>query len=347
MIQRKFFLFVFLFAALCSFAQKEWDTTKYIKYKDRLVVAAFVSYRFFDWDIKPNNANDSGKTDLHYLARANNITGLEFNYDKISFSFGIKSTPQTDSTKGKTSFKNFTVGVGGNQWILDLSFRNYKGFYDDNTFRYDTSFHPGSQYYQNASMQVKQYKGKFLYFTNAKKFSYKSSYSDTYRQLRSAFSWVLSGNVYSNQSRADTSFIPYFVRDSFRNDAYLNKLNVNGISAGAGASFNLVIWKRFFGNLTFVLNCEPQWRTYGRYYGPTTRMTSVSASGDARFAIGFNSRNFFLTFNGNADFVYINNSNIQITSKFISGAFNIGYRFKVKTPGFYKKIQETKIYKML
>ncbi|MBC7864926.1 MAG: DUF4421 family protein, partial [Bacteroidia bacterium] len=336
---KNFFFCCFLFLSFFAFSQSNWDTTKYLKYKDRLIVSGYYSYRNFDYSITRNNPTvlDTMAKALHYKAAANNVIGLEFDYDKVSFAFGIKSSDANDSTKGKTSFKNFAFSFGGNKWIIEASYRNYKGFYDQNTATYDTTMKTTHNYFQIPSMQVKQAKVKFMYFTNNKKFAYKAGYSYSCRQIKSAFTWVLGGNFYYNGLTTDSSLLPIQVRKSYSIDAYLKGVKVYGASAGAGASLNLVIWKTLFANFTFVLYGEPQWRTYTRLNGPNTQLCYLSASGDARLALGFNAKNFFFMFNSYNDFVYLNTGNSLITSKFISGSVSIGYRFKVKTPGFYKK----------
>lgn len=325
-----------------------WDTTKYIKYKDRLVIGVFTSWRQFDYtfDQKYTQA-DSGKAVQHYLADANSVTGIEIDYDKLSVSVGFKTSPSNTALKGNTTYKNFSISVGGNKWILETSYRKYKGFYDQNTAAYDTSYKSGDPYYQNPSMRVEQLKAKFMFFTNNKKFAYKAGYGFTCRQLRSAFTWVLGGNVYSNKMRTDTSFFSPQVRPWYGTDDSLVQLGVTGLSFGGGASFNLVLWKSLFMNLTFCLYAEPQWRNYTRLGAPVSRLCYLSGSGDARFSIGYNAKNFFVSLNSFNDFVAVNSKNLLISSKFISGSFNFGYRFKVKAPGFYRKFQRTRLYKML
>lgn len=341
------FLIAF-FTSFVSFAQQSWDTTKYIKYNDRLVVALFSSWRQFDYTFDQNFTTlDSGKAAQHYLADANSITGIEIDYDKVSFSFGAKTSPSNEALKGKTTTRNLNLSVGGNKWILETSIRNFKGFYDDFTSRYDTSYRAGQPYYQNRSMKVEQAKAKFMYFSNHKKFAYKAGYGFTCRQLKSAFTWVLGGNFYVNKTSTDTSFFSPIVRKWYGRDDSLTNLNVTGISAGGGASFNLVIWKVLFANITFNLYAEPQWRTYIRKNDSASRLCYLSASGDVRLSLGFNAKNFIFSFNSFNDFVYMNSSNLDVTSKFISGSLSIGYRFKVKTPKFYQKFQQTKIYKKL
>ena len=111
------FVFILLFFSLSfqNLAQKKgWDTTYYKKYRDRIIISYFQSYKKYNIDITQKLVTDSiGKSNLGYISEANLISGLEFNYDKINIQIGFKS-PATETnlrTKGKTNFKNLALNI--------------------------------------------------------------------------------------------------------------------------------------------------------------------------------------------------------------------------------------------
>lgn len=352
----RYFLFSIIALLLCvpAFAQKEVnfslkrDSSYYYKYDDRLVVAMYQSYRTYNLLFSQTVTPDStGRSILEYHADANNITGIELDYDKFSLSFGIKSSSPNTYKKGNTAYSNFGFSFGGNRWRLETSYRKYKGFYDIRTAAYDTTYRDSLPYYQNPSLTNRSVRAKFFYFFNNKKFSYSSAYSCTYRQTRTAFSWALVGNIYQNTLSADTSFFPHFVRNMYGGNADLNRLGVVGLSGGAGFSGNIVLFRSLFVNLTFLIGPEIQWRKYAHYSGASRTFAYLTGAGDGRASIGYNSRNFFMTLTTLNDFYATNGRGLQFTTKFISGAFTFGYRFKVKDPKFMGKVRENKFYKML
>lgn len=146
------------------------------------------------------------KSELAYVAESNLVSGIELNYDKFNISIGWKNPSNSVKQKGDTKYRNFNFNIGGNRWILENSYRSYKGFYNKNTSRYDTTFSRTGIYDQNPRIMSEAYKTKFLFFTNSNKFSFKSGYSCNYHQLKSAFSFVLSGNIYYNRINSDSSF---------------------------------------------------------------------------------------------------------------------------------------------
>ncbi|HEY1038751.1 MAG TPA: DUF4421 family protein [Bacteroidia bacterium] len=326
----------------------KWDTNYYRKYSERFIIAGYQSERRYHIEFDPETSLDSNKAKANYYASANKVTGIEVDFDKISLSVGFKSTPPENvAQKGKTTYSNFGFSFGGNKWILETSYRKFKGFYDQNTSVYDTSYTPEKPFYQNPSMVNESVKAKFFYFSNNKKFSYKSAYSCAYRQLKSSATWVLTGNIYYNSLRTDSSFAPKLVREYYGGNAYLNGMRMQGISGGGGFSVNIILWKALFFNLTGIANMELQGRKNTWIDRPQNKVTYTTMSFDLRASLGINNKNFFMTLSSLNDMNLYNSGVLNIASTFYSGSFTIGYRFRAKTPGWYKKIQATKLYNMI
>lgn len=357
---KKLILFALLSVNILS-AQKVWDSTYYVKYRSRIITSLFYSYKFYNIDLEQFVKKDSlGRSKPSYIAPANNILGLEFNYDKINFSFGYAAPSTEIKKKGKTDHFNIGLNVGGNKWILETAYRRYQGFYDNNTSRYDSAFYKWDSvsplsdrrgiYTQFPHMVSTSYKMKFLFFTNNKKFSFKSGYSCSYRQLKSSFSWVVTANAYYNTLNSDSSLIPRQIQSYYDLHANIKGMDVVGCSVYGGASFNLVLWRAFFVNVTVLGGPEQQWRTY-KYLNDTLKLgrttSYIAYSGDLRGSMGLNFKRWFVISSIVCDFS-INKSNaMRFVQRYISGQFSIGYRFKVKTPKIYQRFQQTKLYQFM
>ena len=339
---------IFLLSALNCFSQN--DSIYYRKYNESLIISLYQSFaRQFDIAIEEKFLPDTGKSALHYYSDADIVSGIAVDYDKLGVAVGFRSKPPQDAKrKGTNNYFNLALSVGGVKWRLEGSYRRYRGFYDANTASYDTAFKAGvSPYYHDNSMVNENLRFKFLYFFNHKKFAYKSAYGSNYRQTKSSASWMLLGNLYWNRFSADSSLFPAAVRNYYDSFADLNRLRAFGISAGGGFSWNLIIFKRVFYNLTLGVGADAQWRKYHHADGTESDLMYVSGSGDVRSSLGYNADKFFFFLSSMNDITNFDSRSLKIKSTFVSVAFQIGYRFPVKTPGFYKKIQETKIYKML
>ena len=343
-------ILLFIFSSHSFFAQKNgWDTTYYTKYRHRLIVSVFQSYRDYKIDINQKLVTDStGKSKVSYIAESNLVYGIELNYDKFNISVGFKNPSTQSAKKGDTKYRNFALNIGGNRWLLENSYRSYSGFYNKNTANYDTSFKRTGVYDQFPGISSEAYKTKFLFFTNANKFSFKSGYTSNFRQLKSAFSFVLSANIYYNRLNSDSSFFPAQIRSYYDTHRSMNGLNVFAFSVYGGGSWNLVLWKAFFMNLTLIIGPEEQWRTYNyldTYPSQTLFYTSIS--GDFRGCIGLNFKKFFVKLNGTSDFSWYNGNQITYLSKYGAVNFSLGYRFRVKATKGYLKFQQSKLYKMM
>jgi hypothetical protein len=322
-----------------------WDTTKYQKYNSRLIVGYFQSYRNFNNEFKQFKEKDSlGLSTNDYFAESRLISGIEVNYDKFSLSLGLRTAPPSQS-EGKGNTKTFTTNfnIGGNIWFLENSFRYFKGFYDKNTAKYDTTFKRTGIYFQQPNLENTLFRSKFLYFTNHKKFAFRSGYACGYRQIRSAATWVLGGSVSYNNLRSDSSFFPLPSRPFYGDYGNMNGLKVIGISANVGAAATIVLFKTLFVSGLFIIGPEQQWRTY-RYGNTTSPLSYVSWSGDGRFSVGMNFKHFYIIGSSISDFSLYNSKFVGLLNNSITGNFTFGIRFNSKTPEFYKKFQQTRIY---
>src|SRR4051812_21485344 len=107
-------ILLFIFSTSACFAQKKgWDTTYYTKYRNRLIVSFFQSYRNYGIDIEQKLVKDSlNKSKTSYIAEANLIYGLELNYDKFNISVGFKNPSRDRLKKGDTKYQNYALNVG-------------------------------------------------------------------------------------------------------------------------------------------------------------------------------------------------------------------------------------------
>ncbi len=242
---------------------------------------------------------------------------------------------------------SLSVNLGGNHWMLENSWRRFKGFYDNNTAQNFSGYDSTKPYFQNPSMQANTFRSKFLIFSNYKRFAYKSAYGNMYRQMKSAATVLLSGNLYYQRLSSDTAFVPFYLREYYGDIAHLNKVNTTGFSTCAGFAFNLVIFKRIFFNMTIAFGPDFQWRNSNTFDSKSSKSMYTTFSADSRFALGFNNRNVFITFYSANDINELKSNFWEIKQKYFSGGVNIGYRFKMKEYKALKEMKESKFYKLI
>ena len=346
---RSILLSIFFLLTISMFA--EHDTTYYKEYNDKFIVSLHNSFvKQYDISFNQNMMKDAAqKSPFHYYANANVVSGIEFDYDIFGISFDYKAVPPAnENQKGKTDYTDLGLNIGGNKWKLETSYKKYEGFYDANSANYTSPYIIGfTPYYQDPHMSTTCTKAKFIYITKPNKFSYDAAYSCGSRQIKSAFSWIIVGNIYYDQLGTDISFVPLPLRKYYSDYSDFNGLKVVGLSIGGGFSANIVFLHRFFGNITLAVEPESQLRNYHFSSGLSVKRSYISTSGDTRFSFGYNGKRLFWFLSLITDYSNYNSGQVQIKNNFASGETTIGWRFKKKKPEFYKKFEETKIYKML
>lgn len=339
-------LFLLLSAGLMGQKKDWWDTTRYQKFRSNLIVGVFQSYRNFNNQFRAPS-DTGGAAFNNYYAESNLVTGIELNYDKFSLAFGLRSTPQKKhSGKGPTETFNLNFNVGGNIWYMENQLRYFRGFYDQSSPGYDSTFKETGNYYYQPAFTNTLLRSRFMFFTNHRKFAFRSNYVCNYRQLKSAATWIICANTSINSMHNDSSFFPRASQPLYGPYAGLRGLEVFGIAASGGGALTVVLWKAFFANVMLTLGPENQWRTY--FFGDkTTRLAFISIAGDFRGSIGLNFRRCYFISTTSNDFTLYDNSFMKLTNRSLSGNIIFGWRFNSKTPGFYKKFQQTKLYQSI
>ncbi len=325
---------------------QDHDTTCYVKYPDMLGIGIFETLRNNVLQIDKLDAPESALSDrVEYHTNGHSVTGFIINYDKIFLALGYQNR-NSDLSKGRSKNTNLAILLKGNRLVLEAYWRSYTGFYDKNTFAFKDNLADTTRYFINENINNRTFKVKGLYFMNPNRFSFNSAYYGSCRQLRSASSWILNGNVRTGRIKAPDGLIPYYAHDLFEDYASLHLIGITAFSAGGGWTRNIVFFKRIFLNFLLTIAAEPQWRTYEFENGYRTHPFHVSAASDLRVSAGFNSRRFFLIVSSVNDRTFSNSKSITLSDNFLAVTFSAGYRFRFDNK-VTRWLRNNKIYKAL
>lgn len=328
------------------------DTNFVKKYPDRFIVTLSESYRAYDIRYTQTMFPDSlGWGAPKMMADGNAVTGISIDFDKISFCFGIRSVPPTDTIvaqRGKTKYSSYSLSFTLYRFRFESSYRKYAGFYDVKTPVYDTIYKHDGIYFQNPSMTVRSLRVKTLFVFNKRKFSYSSAYFNTQRQLKSAGSVLAVSNLYDYSFTSDTSMIPVASRPFYGVYGMMNQYRVQGISIGPGYSFNLVLFKTLYLNLTLTSGFDFQHRnitTFDNSY--SSKHWRVGAAADFRAALGLNGKRMFFSITYRVDYNSYMNTGMRIEPRYHSVDFNFGYRFRMRKGRLYRSLNDNKWYQLI
>ena len=326
---------------------RDWDSTKYRKFDYVFIVGLYQQTRSFNNEFELTASKDTlGLSKHSFMAESQLMSGVTLNYDKFSLSFGTRTSPQAESAgKGYTKTFNIGLNIGDHRYILENYYRRFVGFYDKNTPNFDTTFKHTGQYALRPNLTSALLMSRFMYFTNYKKYSFKSGFGCNYRQLKSAATWILGGsfNVYNFNN--DSAIFPARAQPLFNEYGGIKGFRSVDFAVNVGAAATIVLFKAWFIGGYFTAGPEQQWRSYnlGDHY---RNISYISVSGTGRLSLGLNLKRFYMLGSYSNDYNLFNSTGLNFKSESISGNFTFGWRFHTGTPKFYKKFQQTKLYKL-
>ncbi|MGZ3920493.1 MAG: DUF4421 family protein [Bacteroidia bacterium] len=327
--------------------KRDWDTLKYRKFDYVLIVGLYQQSRSFNNEFEQKIHTDTtGHSKHSFMAESQLASGVILNYDKFSLSFGTRTSPQSESAgKGYTKTFNIGLNIGDHRYILENYYRRFVGFYDKNTPSYDTTFKHTGQYSLRPALTSALLMSRFMYFTNYENYSFKSGFGCNYRQLKSAATWIVGGsfNVYNFNN--DSALIDPKSRPLFDDYGQIKGFRSVNFAFNVGAAATIVLFKAWFIGGYFTLGPEQQWRSYNLsdHY---RNISYISASGTGRLSLGLNMKRFYMLGSFSNDYNLFNSTGLNFKSESMSGNFAFGWRFHTGTPKFYKKFQQTKLYKL-
>jgi hypothetical protein len=323
------------------------DTLYVQSYEDKLVVGVWQSSKTFLLDVNERMTGYMGvNTAVGYVANSKSVSGFSMDYDIIGLSFGFRSLPSGDETVGNSKYVDFDLTINTSGFRFENSYRRYIGFYDDNSPNYIKPFDESTHYYQNNDLRLRITKSKIIYLFNKKKFALSAAYANTKRQIKSKGSWIAVSNVYNLNLSDPNQILPTPLMSFYGADySNLNRLSTTALSAGLGATYTFVIFKRFYFNFLFSLGLETQHRRYF-FYQNTQKESSFNLrpASDWRLAFGFNAKRVFMRTTVVYDFNNYSSKKLSLELRLYTFSLDLGYRFNFKPPTPYKKFQASKLY---
>ncbi len=321
---------------------RNWDTLKYQKFERVLILGLFQQVRTFnnEFNLVPRDSLSQ-----HVYSAESNLTGgFSFCFDKFSFSLATRNNPSNEGEgKGYTKMFNLGLSVGDNRWVSETYFRRFTGFYDKNVRAYD-SVDKITKYYLQPGMVNTIFMQRFMYFTNYKKYSFKSGFGCNYRQLKSAATFILGGSFSVFDIQNDSAILPMKARAVYEDYGNMNGFTSVNVGVNGGIAATVVLFKAWFISGYFTVGPEQQWRNYS--LGSADRKISyISWSGTGRGSLGVNLKRFYLLYSITNDYnLYNQKKRRTLSSNALTNNITIGWRFQCKTPKFYQKFMKTKVY---
>lgn len=242
----------------------------------------------------------------------------------VELAFAIPLREQSIARFGKSDARDIQLNIFAKRWGADAFLQRYSGFYikDDHDEPLDNEPFP-----QRPDIATKNFGFTGYYIFNHQKFSIRSAYNFSERQLVSRGSFLLLGTLSTFRVAADSSIVKDDRRIAFGDDVDFTRLRYTTFSIAPGYSYNLTR-NHFFLNATLVLGPAHHWINYnleGR--AATKHDIAINSFFGGRIAIGYNGYRLFggvsyVSQGSNLRFEDVNFSNNNSVFKVL-----VGYRF--------------------
>ena len=296
-------LFIFTLGILYNVASFSQDTAKTkTLYIDTNYIEKYTGFPtgYLSTYFKYNNifiVDTSGNT-LKYRPNiaASFGPGIGYKWFGVDLSF-ISFGKGDESIYGKTTKLDIQSHIYLKRFIMDFVLQDYKGFYLDSIIDTDTGEINLKRVIKKPDMKQQSVGGTIMMFTNYKKYSFKSTFSQTEYQKKSAGTWAFGLSFHyldinSNNCLIDDSVKQYFDSTSF----YKNITSMNAGVIG-GYLYTLTLRKTYF---TFSLlgGFNGKYQTFALENNILQEDTlSLSGHIQIRAGIGHNSRKLYYGLN--------------------------------------------------
>ncbi len=260
---------------------------------------------------KPNNAFSFGLG--MYL--------FEFGFE---LAFAVPLEQKSIDRYGKAKARDIQFNLLGKKWGLDAFYQKYRGFYVIDS-KVDV---PGDQPFpQRPDIATRNIGLTGSYIFNNQRFSFRSAYNFSERQMFSKGSFLVFSSLSSFKLDADSSILNDTQRVAFGDGLAFTDLRFTSFSLAPGYTYSLV-FKSFFLNGTLAVGPAHNWINYSLEDAGDKSETTLNSFVAARISIGYNGERLFggvsfVTQGSNVKFDDTRFSNNNASFKIL-----IGYRFE-------------------
>lgn len=208
----------------------------------------------------------------------------------IELAFAIPLREQSIERFGESRSRDIGLNILAKRWGVDAFSQNYQGFYVTDANNRPAS---GEPYPQRRDIRTKNFGFTTYYLFNHQRFSLRSSFNYSERQLISKGSFILLGGLYTFRVSSDSSIVMENQQPFFGPEVDFTRLRYTTFGIAPGYSINL-IYKHFFLHTTLAIGPAHHWINYDLEGKPRTNHDiTINSFFSGRLAVGYNGYRFF------------------------------------------------------
>lgn len=298
-----FLVILFFYTTLCLGEETKKDSSKvkkitydtnYVKFNNKnSAIRGWLDYKVISLSMTPLDFGSMLSKSIIYIPNVSTSLGLAASYKFITLSYSVKipySSRMVDKY-GSSTYRDVKFTFTKQKFIVSGIFRQYKGFYTENTTSLFTSVFSSSPRPQRPDIQYIYLGSEAFWIFNNRKFSSDAFFTQKDIQHKSAFSLLAMGDLGITQLSGDSALIPRETNYSGELSD-MSKLTFYSIDASIGATVSWVIAHRvyispiIFGGFGIMLK---------DYKKPNDDLLKVRLiyRVNFRLSMGYNSKNIF------------------------------------------------------
>lgn len=303
------------------------DTRYYFSYDTTVTGRVYLSQKYVSMVLSGGDSTPP----LRYRPNSQLSLGVGATYGwlTINGAFAMGFLNPGDAGKDKTKTIDLQAHLYGQKMTVDLFGQYYKGFY---LFPKGTATgNTGKNWYTRPDISLLQLGISAYYIFNWKKFSNRAAFLQNEWQTRPAGSFLLGGEIYYGQAKADSAFVPSVLSASYKNASTITQMQYGDVAVGAGYAYTLVLHRHWFatasltGSLSFDLLKE--WEQDGK----TSNNFSFRPNYAYKAGIGYNSRRFTTSLSWVNNSITTNGNFGKYRMETGNARLHVAYRFHTTT----------------
>jgi hypothetical protein len=285
--------------------------------------------------------NKDLNNDLEFVPNVKSTMTLGFHYSwfGLAYSFNIPSDNESSLKYGKTKKHDFEAHYTMRRLMIDLTLKNYNGFYLSNPEAFDKSWDKNLNYPQVSDLRTRSVSASFAYIFRPDRFSSASAYTFSKAMRRSGGSWMVGGFASKNIIDSDSTIVPFSIKELVDPNFDIKKISISDIGISFGYSYLVTIRKKFFLCCTLLPGLSLQQVTPQSSIDKSTqKRTDLALRMVSHISLGYNGNRYFWGIKTYGESSSVTNHATELT--FLSGhvAFFLGYRINTTNWKFMKKI---------
>jgi hypothetical protein len=243
----------------------------------------------------------------------------------------LPTSSHTEEIYGESRARDIQLNMFGKKWGLDIYRQKYEGFYIVDP---GNPVPPGTPFPQRPDIYTRNLYGTVSYTFNHQKFSLRSAYNFTDRQLKSSGSFLMFGSLNGFKTRGDSALLGPEHQAKFGSDARIMEIRSTHLGAAPGYTYSLIHNKGFFINGVFALGPAVNWILYKSEDGSETNDAKFNYFYVARIAMGYNGDRFFagVSYGGQSTTARFESVRLRAST----GTVKILFGFRIKEFGVLK-----------